>query len=133
MMYHTGMTEMPCGFDIVTRVLRRTINAAVHNDSECDSYVDDIMGASSVDVVSVDQTETERVCNSLLGAGAVKPTKSTKGRQQDWIGCTDTRIVTIVKHNYLKARYGFFTLEWTYMSTCLSRLVASLQMHTAFT
>jgi hypothetical protein len=117
MMYHTGMfghTEMPCGFDIVTRVLRRTINAAIHEDSECEGYVDDIMGASSVDYVGTDQAAAERVSNKLLGPGAVEPEKSTRARKQDWIGwemCTDTQTVTIAKHNFLKTLHGFFMVD----------------------
>ena len=117
MMYHTGMfghTEMPCGFDIVTRVLRRTINRSINSDSECEGYVDDIMGASSIDNVLSDMNIAEGVCNSLLGPGAVEQTKSSWGRRQDWIGwqlCTESRTVSIARHNFLKTLYGFFTVN----------------------
>jgi len=119
MMYPTGMfghTEMPCGFDIVTRVLRRTINKRINCDSECEGYVDDIMGASSIEFVHSDMVVAEGVCNSLLGPGAVEKTKSSCGRKQDWIGwsmCVDTRTVSIARHNYLKTLHGFFTVDAT--------------------
>ena len=117
MMYPTGMfghTEMPCGFDIVTRVLRRTINSKISNGSECEGYVDDIMGASSVDHVLADMAIAEGVCNSLLGPGSVEKTKSEWGHRQDWIGwgmCVDTKTVSIARHNYLKTLHGFFTVN----------------------
>ena len=119
LMYHTGMfghTEMPCGFDIVTRVLRRTINKRINRDSECEGYVDDIMGASSIEFVLSDMAAAEGVCNSLLGPGAVEKTKSSWGRNQDWIGwrmCTDSKTVAIARHNYLKTLHGFFTVDVT--------------------
>jgi hypothetical protein len=108
MMYHTGMfghTEMPCGFDIVTRVLRRTINKRINRSSECDGYVDDIMGASSIDFVLSVMAAAEGVCNSLLGPGATEKTKSSWRRDQDWIGwsmCTNSKTVSIARHNFLK-------------------------------
>jgi hypothetical protein len=119
MLYHTGMfghTEMPCGFDIVTRVLRRTINRNIDANSECEGYVDDIMGASSIECVHSDMAAAEGVCNSLMGPGAVEKTKSSWGRTQDWIGwsmCTDSRTVSIAEHNFLKTMHGFFMVDET--------------------
>ena len=117
MFYHTGMfghTEMPCGFDIITRVLRRTINAAIHADSECEAYVDDVMGASSIYNLHNDISMAVSKCNSLLGPGAIEPKKTSWGRKQDIIGwsiCLDTRTVSIAKHNFYKALHGFFTVD----------------------
>ena len=117
MLYHTGMfghTEMPCGFDIITRALRRTIGVAIHANSECEAYVDDIMGASSIDNLFNDMEIATSICNSLLGPGSVEPTKSSWGRRQDIIGwsiCLDTRTVSIAKHNFYKALHGFFTVN----------------------
>ena len=117
MIYHTGMfghSEMPCGFDIITRVLRRSIGEAIHPDSECDAYVDDIMGASSIDTVLSDMTVATGRCNKLLGPNAVESTKSSWGRRVDIIGwsiCLDTRTVSIARHNFYKALYGFFSID----------------------
>ena len=117
MLYHTGMfghTEMPCGFDIITRVLRRTIGKAIHANSECDVYVDDVMGASAIQEVHSDMAIATEKCDSLLGPVSVEPSKSSWGRRLDIIGwsiCLDSRTVSIAKHNFYKALYGFFTVD----------------------
>jgi hypothetical protein len=115
MLYHTGMfghTEMPCSFDVVTRVLRRTINRKI--DGECDMYVDDILGCSHVNSVVRDVQTADGICHSLLGKGAVEQSKTEMGRVLDWIGWKidlNTQTVTIAEHNFLKTFHGFMTLD----------------------
>ena len=54
------------------------------------------------------------ICNGLLGAGAVEESKTSHGRQQDFIGWRfdlDGDSVAVAQHNYLKTLNGFLHLD----------------------
>lgn len=117
MLNHTGMfghTEMPIGFDVISRVLRRMTKVVISVKSDCDIYVDDLMGASHRAAVVADLIATKKVCNKLLGDDSVSDKKTLFGRLMDMIGWLinlDTRTVSIARHNFLKTLHGFFRVD----------------------
>jgi hypothetical protein len=119
MAYPTGMfghTEMPTIFDVITRVLRRLSNEVIDEDSECDAYVDDLMGIGLASLVSSDQSAIKALCLKLLGLESVADDKTVFGRKLDMIGWLidlDTRTVSISRHNFFKTLHGFFSVDET--------------------
>jgi hypothetical protein len=77
-------------------------------------YVDDLMGCCHIDDLQHELDTARRICNGLLGEGAVEESKTSHGRQQDFIGWQfnlDRESVAVARHNYLKTLNGMMTLD----------------------
>ena len=115
MIYHVGMfgwTGMPAAFQVVTRVITRLVTARLAGSAKM--YVDDLMGCCHVDDLEHDLAVAREICNGLLGIGAVEESKTSHGRQQDFIGWRfdlDNESVAVAQHNYLKTFNGFLQLD----------------------
>ena len=109
-----GWTGMPAAFQVVTRILKRLINAELKG--ECEMYVDDLLGACSIAEVLGELAIAKAKCEALLGPDAVEESKTSWGRQSDWIGWmfnVETRKVSIARHNFLKTLHGFMSFDVT--------------------
>ena len=117
MLYHVGMfgwTGMPAAFQVVTRVITRALAGRLRPGGEALMYVDDLMGCCRLADLEHDLDQARQLCNGLLGPGAVAEKKTSYGRRQDFIGWEfdlDRRRVSVARHNYLKALYGFLELN----------------------
>ena len=115
MIYHVGMfgwTGMPAAFQVVTRVIARLVNARIHGKAKM--YVDDLMGCCLQADLEHDLNIAREICNGLLGPGAVEESKTSHGRQQDFIGWQmdlDKESVSVARHNYLKTFNGMLKLD----------------------
>ena len=118
MMYHTGLfgsTLMPGAFDVITRVLRRRINDAVHGEVEM--YVDDVMGVCLLEEREHDIESCTVICEGLLGEQSVAHDKTCDSRSTgkiDWLGWevnVISGIIGISRKNFLRALYGFFDVD----------------------
>jgi len=105
-----GWTGTPAAFQVVTRALAFELNRYLLGLS--DLYVDDIFGVCLKSDLETDIATCTRICEGLLGVGAIAPSKTTFGRRVTVIGYDldlDTMSVAIAAKNVRKAGYGFFT------------------------
>ena len=113
--FHTGLfgwTGTPFAFQVVTRVLKRLIQARVLG--AIDMFVDDIIGVSYLTDVDHDKSVAKQCCEGLLGPTAMAPKKWETSRRLDVIGWTidlDLERVSIKRSNFMKALYGFFSVD----------------------
>lgn len=77
-------------------------------------YVDDLMGVCWRRDLKSELAKARLLCTSLLGPTAVSDTKTQSGRRLDIIGYLidlDKGLVSIARKNFLKALYGFFSVN----------------------
>lgn len=115
-LYHSGQfgwTGMPFAFQVITRVIKKRLQLVLPGGVTM--YVDDIIGICFTnDYINYIRTKVPEVCTSLLGSTAMADDKWIYGRRVEIIGWDidlDKRIVTLSKKNFLKAFYGFFTVD----------------------
>ena len=118
MVYHTGLfgsTLMPGAFDVITRTLRRRLNAELRGEVEM--YVDDIMGACLIEELVDDLACCTRVVEGLLGPNSVAHEKTCSSQTTgkiDWLGWefnASSGLIGIAHKNFLRAFYGFFEVN----------------------
>jgi hypothetical protein len=113
--YHTGLfgwTGTPYAFQVVTRAIKRVLQGTLRGDVEV--YVDDLMGITLRHHWEEEQERVRQVCEGLLGSKAMAEDKWEWGRCIDWLGWRvdlDNRVVGIKRRNFMRALFGFFTVE----------------------
>lgn len=121
LLYHTGLfgwTGTPYAFQVVTRVIKRLLRT--HISSHIEMYVDDIVGVCLGREFESIRSQVIRICEGLLGPGAVAPDKWDHGRCIDVLGWNinlDSQRVSIAKRNFLKVVCGFFNPNITSLAT----------------
>ena len=105
-----GWTGTPAAFQVVTRALSFELNRSLRGLSHL--YVDDIFGVCLKIDLDSDLATCKRICEGLLGVGAIAASKTTYGRRVTVIGYDldlDTMVVAIAAKNVHRAGYGFLT------------------------
>ena len=107
-----GWTGTPAAFQVVTRAivwqLRQQTKGAL------DMFVDDLIGVCLREHLQDELAAARRLCTDLLGEKAVSDKKTEWGQRLDVIGYTIdliNLIVTISRKNFLRALYGFYTVD----------------------
>ena len=116
LIYHTGCfgwTGTPFAFDVVTRVIRTTLQTQqLHGLTNM--YVDDLFGVTLENHLITDRCKAKSLCTNLLGSKAINDSKDEDGRRLEIIGWTidlNNRVVTISRKNFLKTVYAFFDVD----------------------
>ena len=107
-----GWTGTPACFQVVTRALVWEFRQVV--SGSCVMYVDDACGVSLKKDVAADVAKVSDICRTLFRAECIESSKTEMGRRIDFIGYTidlDLLRVSVTERNFLKALYGFFTVD----------------------
>ena len=118
MFYITGMfgwTGTPAAFDVVSRVIRKTLKLILSGDA--DIYVDDIMGVCSRNEMATEMRKVRSMLTGLLGPNALaieKEETSAVSNEIVWVGWgIDLRsgTISLSTKNCLKCVYAFFSVN----------------------
>ena len=108
-----GWTGLPFAFGVVTRTILRRLRRLLKGSITM--FVDDLMGICGRSEVDECIRIAKEVVCSLLGPNAINHKKTIPGsRQLDFIGWLvdlDILRIGVARHNYLKALYGFLSVE----------------------
>jgi hypothetical protein len=77
-------------------------------------YLDDASGVSLKKDVAADVAKVSDICRTLFRAERIESSKTEMGRRIDFISYTidlDLLRVSVTERNFLKALYGFFTVD----------------------
>ncbi len=113
--YHTGLfgwTGTPYCFQVITRVIKRLVNARIQGNMEM--FVDDGMAVGMVSHVCRDKAIMKEISEGIMGSKAMAEDKWEEGTRQTWTGWDldlTSRRVTISRRNLMKTLYGFFMVE----------------------
>jgi hypothetical protein len=107
-----GWTGTPAAFQVITRAIVYELRK--HTQGALDMYVDDLIGVCLRAHLPQELERARAVCTGLLGPNAVADKKTESGQRLDVIGYTIdilAQIVTVSRKNFLKALYGFYTVD----------------------
>ena len=107
-----GWSCTPFAFQVVSRALLFELRSLLAGMILI--YVDDLMGVCWKKDLQSELSIARLICTSLLGPTAVSDTKTQSGRRLDIIGYLidlDKGLVSIARKNFLKALYGFFSVN----------------------
>ena len=118
MFYITGMfgwTGTPAAFDVVSRVIRKSLKLIVTGDA--DIYVDDIMGVCSRGEMLSEMQKVRDLLTGLLGPSALaveKEETSIISNEIVWVGWgidLKSGTISLSTKNCLKCVYAFFSVN----------------------